>query len=467
MTLPPPHQPVFRLCLAASFSLAALVVSSAQAQEVTPPAETPPAEAVVITAPGTETESEAETDETDETDWAPASGRPPGLDSAFDHAPDFGGIREYLLNAKAPAGPDASEWLQRIMMARKQRESGNYNFALANLQQVLDSRADETLRKEALLELVTTQYQAGQIHEALKTSAMYRKRYPQDVGVPLMLFYQGLYLRELGAPEAALSKFHTVLSSALNLNLDEYEHYHRVVLAAQVQIAETLYAQGKLDEAADKYTVLLRDDSTRPIQSMIRYRLILCLDGLGKHGELIAQARSYLNFDPESGESPHVRHLLATSLKQAGRNAESLAEVKALLESAAAQDSPGWKAWQQRTGNEIANRLYQDGDYFNALTLYLRLAELDESPAWRLPVWYQIGLIHERLEAPGEAIKTYQRILDQETEVAVTNGPALKTLVDMARWRHDFIQWKFEAEKARIQLQQATLTPAPNVRPNQ
>ena len=76
-------------------------------------------------------------------------------------------------------------------------------------------------------------------------------------------------------------------------------------------------------------------------------------------------------------------------------------------------------------------------------------------------------MIHERLEAPAEAVKTYQLILDQEAELAVTNGPALKTLVDMARWRHDFIQWKFEAEKARIQLQQAALTPAQNVSTNQ
>jgi tetratricopeptide (TPR) repeat protein len=457
MTLPPPSRPVLRLCLAASLSLAALVVSTALAQDIAPPESATTVEAVVAGEPTTETGVEG----------TPAPGRPPGLDSAFDHAPDFGGIRDFLLNAKEPSGPDASEWRQRIDMARQQRESGNYNFAFANLQQVLDSKADESLRKTALMEMATTQYRAGQIHEALKTYAMFRSRYPQDAGVPQVIFYQGLLLRELGAPDAALSRFHTVLSAALNLNLDEYEYYRRLVLLAQGQIADTLYAQGKLEEAADKYAVLLRDDSTLLNQSMIRYRLILCLDGLGKHGDLVAQAKSYLESDPESGESPHVRHLLSTALKHLGRNAESLAEVKALLESAAAQDSPGWKAWQQRTGNEIANRLYQEGDYFNALTLYLKLAELEASPAWRLPVWYQIGLIHERLEAPAEAVKTYRLILDQETELAETNGPALKTLVDMARWRHDFIQWKFEAEKARIQLQQASLTPARNVSTNQ
>ena len=340
---------MIRLYLAASLSLAALVVSRVQAQDATPLDEAPSVETAVVIEPATETGASD----------APASGRPPGLDSAFDHAPDFGGARDFLLNVKEPAGPDASEWRQRIDMARKQRESGNYNFAFANLQQVLDSKADESLRKTALMELATTQYRAGQTHEALKTYGMFRARYPQDAGVPQVIFYQGLLLRELGAPDAALSKFHTVLSSALNLNLDEYEYYRRLVLLAQGQIADTLYAQGKLEEAADKYAVLLRDDSTLLNRSMIRYRLILCLDGLGKHGDLVAQAKSYLESDPESGESPHVRHLLSTSLKHLGRNAESLAEVKALLESAAAQYSPGWKAWQHRTGNEIANLLYR------------------------------------------------------------------------------------------------------------
>ena len=162
----------------------------------------------------------------------------------------------------------------------------------------------------------------------------------------------------------------------------------------------------------------------------------------------------------ETAQGPHVRYLLAGALKMMGRNGEALRQVKALLESPAARNSPDWKAWQQKTGNDIANRLYQDGDYHGALDLYLNLVKLDTNASWQLPVWYQVGLIHERLQAPAEAITAYQRILDREPDLAAGAPPGLTTLVDMARWRRDFIRWKFEAEKSRIQLQQSAAVPA-------
>ncbi len=390
----------------------------------------------------------------------PVPGRPAGLDSAFDFGPEFGGARDFLLDEGRQPAPGDSEWKQRIEMARQQRQSGEHDFAFANLQAVLDGSASEDMKKTALLELATTHYAARQFHEALKTYGIFRKRYPQDAGLPHVLLSQGLLLRDLGAPQAALGKFHSVLSATLNLNLDEFEYYRKLVLLAQSQIAETLYSQGKLEEAGEKYIVLLRDDSRHLNRARIRYQLIQCLEGQGRHADLVTQARSFLDSDlPENQDPqvvalmPHVRYLLSSSLKQLGRASEALAEVKALLEEAVGHDSPGWNAWKQRTGNEIANQLYQDGDYFNALNLYLRLTELDDSPTWQLPVWYQIGLIHERLDSPPEAVKAYQKILDRESEVTADSGPALATLIHMARWRSDFIQWKFEADKARIQLQ--------------
>lgn len=388
------------------------------------------------------------------TNAEPMDGRPPGLDHAFDFAPDLGGARDFLLNIKPGNGADNSHWQELIEMARKQREMGNFNFAFSNLQEVLDGKADDAFKKTALIELATTQYQAGQYHEALKTYAIFRRRYPQDAGLPHILFYQGLLLRELGAPEAALAKFHTVLSAALNLNLDEYKYYRRIVLLAQAQIADTLYTQGRLEEAADKYEVLMRDESKDLNHAMVNYRLILCLNGLGKSADLISQAKTYLEQYPDSNDAPHVRYLLSVALKKLGRNGEALKEVKTLLQEAIAHNTPEWRAWKLRTGNEIANQLYQDGDYMHALDLYMKLAEMDEGLSWQLPIWYQIGLIQEHLKSPPEAIKAYQKILDREKELAADASPSLKTIVDMARWRRDFIQWKFEAEKARIQLLQ-------------
>lgn len=414
----------------------------------------PPGEARPLAAPVAPPQVEPEAEQ------PPTPGRPPSLDSAFDFGLDLGDAGKFLLDQKTGSGPAATEWKQRIDMARKQRMVGEFTFAFVNLQEVLDGPAEESLKKTALLEMATTQHKAGHFHEALKTCGMYRKRYPQDAGLPHVLLFQGLLMRELGAPQAALAKFHAVLSATLNLNLDKYDYYRKLVLLAQAQIADTLYSQGQLDEAAEKYTVLLRDESLHLKKSMVRYRLLLCLEGLDRQSDLVAQAKGFLESETDAPEAPHVRYLLSTALKKLGRNAESLAQVKALLAAAADQDDAVWKAWKQRTGNEIANQLYRDGDYFNALNLYLKLAEVEDALTWQLPVWYQIGLIHERLDSPPEAIKAYQKILDREGELSATSGPALTTLASMARWRRDFIQWKFEADKARIQLQQIPEAPA-------
>ncbi|NJO56214.1 MAG: hypothetical protein HC834_07530 [Rhodospirillales bacterium] len=153
-----------------------------------------------------------------------------------------------------------------------------------------------------------------------------------------------------------------------------------------------------------------------------------------------------------------MRYLLSLSLKELGRNAEALAQVMELLQTAVKRDSDVWKSWRQRTGNEIANRLYLDGDFSRALELYLNLVGLDTSPEWQFPVWYQIGLIHERLLSPQQAVAAYQNIVAREGELGSDAGPSARTLVDMARWRRDFIQWKFEAEKSKVMLQQLPVT---------
>ena len=70
-----------------------------------------------------------------------------------------------------------------------------------------------------------------------------------------------------------------------------------------------------------------------------------------------------------------------------------------------------WVYWRQRAGNDIANQLYLEGDYLNALEVYKHLAELDSGPAWQLPVWYQIGLIYERLRQPDKATETFDAIV--------------------------------------------------------
>ena len=86
---------------------------------------------------------------------------------------------------------------------------------------------------------------------------------------------------------------------------------------------------------------------------------------------------------------PQVRFFLATAFKKLGHNNDSMKQVLLLLqaEQEDVETSPEtWAYWQQRAGNEIANQLYKEGDYFSALQIYLSLADLNKSPAWQMPV---------------------------------------------------------------------------------
>ena len=144
--------------------------------------------------------------------------------------------------------------------------------------------------------------------------------------------------------------------------------------------------------------------------------------------------------------------MCASSLKQIGRMSDALRHVLKLLESqeGTVQSNPeNWLYWQQRAGNDIANQLYLEGDYLNAMEVYNHLAGLSTDAAWQLPVWYQVGLIYERLLQPRKAVEKFDAILAREKEVAAAGAaPTLKTIIDMARWRKDQITWQGRTEVA-------------------
>jgi len=63
-----------------------------------------------------------------------------------------------------------------------------------------------------------------------------------------------------------------------------------------------------------------------------------------------------------------------------------------------------------------------------------------------VPVLYQIGLLYERLQQPQKAADTYQEILARQKELGTNSSPGLKTVMDMARWRSEFLNWQNSAE---------------------
>ncbi len=90
-----------------------------------------------------------------------------------------------------------------------------------------------------------------------------------------------------------------------------------------------------------------------------------------------------------------------------------------------------------------------------ALDIYLSLAALDSTPEWQLPVWYQAGLVFERLNQPAKAIEYYGKILGRAKEVPSTAAPSLKAVLEMAQWRKDYLAWCSRTEMANLAFRSA------------
>jgi tetratricopeptide (TPR) repeat protein len=168
-----------------------------------------------------------------------------------------------------------------------------------------------------------------------------------------------------------------VMTTSLRLKLDRLDYYQRLVLQAQTEIADTYYLQGKFGEAAEFLGRLLKLDNPQLNKSQIIYKMIRSLSSMNRHTDVVAQAEFFITNYPATPEIAEVRFLLADSLKKQGRTREATQQVLVLLESqqTTATNRPGnWIYWQQRTGNEIANQLYKEGDYLNALDIYKNLA---------------------------------------------------------------------------------------------
>jgi tetratricopeptide (TPR) repeat protein len=362
-----------------------------------------------------------------------------------------------LVSPVPRGGPPALRWLeQQLEIARQQRRLRQNQPATQGFIAVLNApTATEAMRQVALLELGLMAQEENDLPKAQQIFAQYHSRWPEDVTIPEILLRQGLIYRRMGVYQSALSKFYAVMTSALVLKTTQMDYYQRLVLQAQTEIADTHYQMGQHREAVDFLSRLLKMNEQALNRPQLHYKLIRSLASLGRSDQVAAQAADFLMRFPNASEQAEVRFHCATALRQLGRPSEALQQVFSLLseQRAAAEGNPEtWIYWQQRLGNEIGNQLYREGDYGKALDVYVRLAQLDASPAWQLPVWYQMGMSYERLEQPAKAIETYRQILTREKELGTNVTPSLRAVLEMARWRQNYLNWQGKAEAANRQV---------------
>ena len=56
-----------------------------------------------------------------------------------------------------------------------------------------------------------------------------------------------------------------------------------------------------------------------------------------------------------------------------------------------------WNFWKKKTGNYLANKFFENAEFFNAYRVYSVMRKIDPNPSWQVPVLYQIALVQEKL----------------------------------------------------------------------
>jgi tetratricopeptide (TPR) repeat protein len=367
------------------------------------------------------------------------------------------GVRLGDPDAPEVAVSNVSAFRSQLEQAQSLRKDREYERAEQHLKALLGQTMPEEIHREALMELAEIAEERGNLTRAQQVLSQFVSRFHRHPGVVEAYLRLGRVYRRMGATGLATSKFYAVMTSALSLRLDQLEHYQKLVLQAQLEIAETHYQDGRWEQAREFFGRLLKLDHPGLDRAEVEFKMIRSIAMQEKHDETVLHAERFLAAHGDSPDAPEARFLLATALRHLGRTQEALNQVLILLESqrAKAEANPeSWAYWQKRAGNEIANQLYREGDFVATLAVYERLAQLDASAAWQIPVWYQIGLVYERLRQPARAVEKYSEIVRRGEGLVSEETPALAAVIRMARWRRDHLGWLQSASASVAALSQ-------------
>ena len=178
--------------------------------------------------------------------------------------------------------------------------------------------------------------------------------------------------------------------------------------------------------------------------------------------------RGYQKLYPKSPYVPESHYLLALTFEQLNQDEESIRQLLALLKEADFNPRKNlppeeartvrdrdydklrklqgiWNFWKKKTGNYLANKFFENAEYFNAYRIYTALKEIDPSPSWQVPVLYQIALCQEKLGNYVQATETYSSIEEYVTSVkegreGLANSEYLNFVFGMAKWRREQLE---------------------------
>ena len=325
----------------------------------------------------------------------------------------------------------------------------------------------EADKKGALREIAESYEKHKQMAKAVTIYEKMIELFPRDADLPNLYFKVGQLYRETGAYGRAVSRFYSVLNTALKINERGVASYRELSQRAQMEIAETYLTTGDYKQAAKFFQLLARSELSDELRARVQFKALHCQFLLDDSAGAVVAAEKFVAEFPEDSSVPESRFIQASALRALGRRKEAFDAVLALLraEKVRREKAPDrWAYWQKKAGNEFANEFYKQGDFLSALTIYQTLAKLGENPEWQWPIIYQMGLCFERLRLVSRAAESYKYIIDESKKAAPAGGAlseSLASLLQMAQWRGEQLAWQYTTEtQLQHLLGEPQLTPA-------
>jgi tetratricopeptide (TPR) repeat protein len=357
-----------------------------------------------------------------------------------------------------------------LVLGASLTDRGDYQAAEIAYRRILSSREFGTpAQKDALLGIAHMFRRAGNFTKAAAIYEKFIKTFPDESRVPDALLDLGRTLRDMGAYKLAISRFYNVINSALKLPPEGFEHYQLLAKTAQFEIAETHFEAGNFTEAGKYFSRLRLLDLAPADRARAHFKSAYAQILSGDKENAINTLHDYLQQWPDDENVPEAQHLMATTLRQLNRTEEAMTATLTLLRNEQAHseaDPKRWVYWQRRTGNQLANEFFENGDTMYALTIYQGLAALSPDPVWRLPVTYQIALCYERLRLLDRARTSYKTIVDAVAAAPATPAltPDLQELAKMSSWRLAHLDWSEQTDR-QLSVFFSTTTGQPHAAP--
>lgn len=341
-------------------------------------------------------------------------------------------------------------------------ERGDFAAAEIAFRRIMnDRRFPDQEQRDALLGLARMYRKQGVFTKAAAVYEKFLKIHADDARVPDALLELGRSHRAMGAYKSAINRFYNVINSTLKLPPESYEHYQLLAKTAQFEIAETHFETGNFADAAKFFDRLRLLDLAPEDRARAHFKAAGSLLNAGELEPATAKLHQYLEAWPSDANVPEARYMLALTLRKLGRTEEALSITLALLRDEhnhAAANPKGWAYWQRRTGNQLANDFFQNGDTLSAVAIYESLTRLAPENNWRLPIIYQTGLCYERLRQSDRANKAYREIIETVGKLPEKESSAeLSELSRMANWRIGQLEWSGQTERQLQQFFSASL----------